>query len=168
MGLNEWLFLDQKWRIRIDYLIEYIFIVHQWVSICLWFTAIFVLGEYSCIYTEEQKDMYTITHKASGVMDISLKPNIDIDASPHYPRCLRESDSPKVNISCRVEHGNEVYNVTWDTKNMKNALIEKHCKCSFLSLASHVFILLNVQICHKCICCRFLWRNGCLRSFNIY
>lgn len=110
------------------------------MSICLWLTAIFVLGEYSCIYAEPPNDKYTITHKASGVMDISLRPNINIDVSPHYPRCLKSSDTPTVSVSCQVESGNEVYNVIWEKGNKKHDLISKpHCKCSFLSL----FIFLN-------------------------
>ncbi|XP_054470259.1 adhesion G protein-coupled receptor F5 [Anoplopoma fimbria] len=68
-------------------------------------------GEYTCLYYQKS-DSYTITHKASSVMDISLLPKIDITMTPAFPRCRGNSDL-RVRVKCGIESNNDTYDVKW-------------------------------------------------------
>ncbi|XP_034714095.1 adhesion G-protein coupled receptor F2 [Etheostoma cragini] len=80
-------------------------------------------GEYSCTYTQKLNS-YTITHKASGVMDIALLPDIHITTVPEFPRCRRGSDFVNVRVNCVIgSNSKENYTVTWKGKNIFTDII---------------------------------------------
>ncbi|XP_041668689.1 adhesion G-protein coupled receptor F3 [Cheilinus undulatus] len=75
-------------------------------------------GEYTCLYRQEQKNVI-IDHKASGELDVCLKPDIFISIDPGFPHCQKNSDTPAVTIKCDVGGSGKNYNVTWSHENAK-------------------------------------------------
>ncbi|KAM6968639.1 adhesion G-protein coupled receptor F3 [Tautogolabrus adspersus] len=52
-------------------------------------------GEYTCEY-RQKRDAINIYHKASGVMDVCLKPNIDISLAQGFPHCQGSTEESGV------------------------------------------------------------------------
>ncbi|XP_060919704.1 adhesion G protein-coupled receptor F5-like isoform X2 [Labrus mixtus] len=73
-------------------------------------------GEYTCVY-RQNRDAITIHHKASGVMDVCSKPNIDISFVEGFPDC-RGSEGLYVEVKCEIEKSNEIYSVTWRSQDV--------------------------------------------------
>ncbi|XP_074548565.1 adhesion G protein-coupled receptor F5 [Halichoeres trimaculatus] len=80
-------------------------------SIILRNTSELWAGEYTCMYRQESDCV--ITHKASGFMDVCLKPNIYISINPSFPHCKDSSDVHLIEAGCEIGNSSENYTVTW-------------------------------------------------------
>ncbi|XP_010742224.3 adhesion G protein-coupled receptor F4 [Larimichthys crocea] len=72
-------------------------------------------GEYMCIYEQSANNSFTITHKASGVMDVALQPNIAITTSPSFPSC-QDEESVTLTVQCNIDNSDESYVVKWSSQ----------------------------------------------------
>ncbi|XP_076605022.1 adhesion G-protein coupled receptor F3 [Chaetodon auriga] len=78
-------------------------------------------GEYTCVYNQKA-DFYTISHKASFKMNVSLLPDIGISMAPSFPHCRKSSDLLTVRVQCEIEKSDENYTVTWDGRGNLSAI----------------------------------------------
>ncbi|XP_054862044.1 adhesion G-protein coupled receptor F1 isoform X2 [Amphiprion ocellaris] len=69
-------------------------------------------GNYTCTY-EQQRSLVTIVHKATGILDVSLLPNIYTSTQPPFVRCESERTVVKVTAKCEISKSSEPYEVTW-------------------------------------------------------
>lgn len=73
-------------------------------------------GMFSCVYTQtSDRGLCSISHKATGEMDISLLPDIHISTFPAFPRC--QGISVVVIVHCEIKPSVETFNVTWTNQN---------------------------------------------------
>lgn len=98
----------------------------------------FFLGEYTCAYTQKSNvGLYTISHKAIGVLEVSLLPNIDINVVPSFPHCQKSSDLLQATVRCEIESSNESYAVTWKGQGITAEITPMTpSKCIFLCSSS--------------------------------
>ncbi|XP_070776680.1 adhesion G-protein coupled receptor F3 [Enoplosus armatus] len=82
-------------------------------------------GEYTCVYRQES-DFYSITHKASAVMDVCLLPNIYITMDPGFPHCTSTSTILNVKAICEIQSSSENYTVTWESQKKTKPLPSKY------------------------------------------
>lgn len=70
-------------------------------------------GNYTCTYEQNQSNV-TIIHKATGFLDVSLLPNIQVSTEPPFPHCDDIDSILKVTAKCEISKSSEPYVVTWE------------------------------------------------------
>ncbi|XP_034530679.1 adhesion G-protein coupled receptor F3 isoform X2 [Notolabrus celidotus] len=83
-------------------------------SISLRRTSELWAGEYTCVYSQETESC-TLSHKASSVLDVCLKPNIYISTDPSFPHCRPGSELLNIRVRCEIGKSSEKYSVTWSS-----------------------------------------------------
>ncbi|XP_073339213.1 adhesion G-protein coupled receptor F3 [Pagrus major] len=78
-------------------------------------------GEYICFY-RQTSETFTITHKASAVLDVCLLPNIEITTLPSFPHCKTSTDLLNLQVKCEIKMSSEKYDVRWTKQNIEAKL----------------------------------------------